>query len=545
MWAAGVFLIVLGLLVGWSLHLTHGRFAYVLDDGAIHISVARTLARHLTWGVQAGRFESASSSPIWTVLVAITTLVPGGTTFGPLVLNVLAGLGALWVFGRAQDVIDPGPRRRLDVVAVGVLVAVLLFLPSLAMTGMEHILHLALAVAVVWLFHRRTLHEGTAQPWVPYALLALAVLVRFESLFLAVGIGVALLAGAWRPLSVSEPAPWRSRFRQATLVGLAAAVPFAAFAVFNVAMGGELLPNSVVAKTILGHGLGGQKGVRGYAERLTADSLIPVLVLLALGYLVLVAAGGLVGERRRRAIFPSMAFVVTVALHMGFAQVGWFERYQAYLIGIGLLAALSIASAVVPPNARVVVPALLCFAILLAPVKWQLLLDTPKSSDNTYRQRYQAGRLLERYYRGQPVATGELGYISLFHEGSVTDLFGLGDTEVLKARVHNRDTKGFWADLARRRGFRVAALYPSTLLFHTPDPWILVATWHLNEKRVTAYESDFQFWATTPGEVDLLKAHLKAFESSLPPGVTTTYNPLAELRRNRVRAAERGQKPGG
>jgi hypothetical protein len=88
-------------------------------------------------------------------------------------------------------------------------------------------------------------------------------------------------------------------------------------------------------------------------------------------------------------------------------------------------------------------------------------------------------------------------------------------------------------------------MYPSTLLFNTPDNWILVATWHLNEKRITAYESEFQFWATTPDEVDPLKAHLEAFTPSLARGVTTTYNPFAELRRDQVRATLRNSRPGG
>ena len=374
--------------------------------------------------------------------------------------------------------------------------------------------------------------------------LALAVLVRFESLFVAVGIGVALLAGAWRPLAVAEPARWRERLGQAVLVGVVAAVPFVAFSVFNLALGGELLPNSVIAKTTLGQGLSGQPGLRGYADRLTTDPLLAGLVVLALGYLVLAATGGVAGERQRRAIFPSVAFVVAVALHVGVAQIGWFERYQAYLVGLGLLTALSIAAAVVPRERRTIVPALLCLAVLLSPVKWQLLIDTPTSSDNTYRQRYQAGKFLERYYDGAPVATGELGYISLFHEGKVTDLYGLGDHEVLEARSKNRDTKAYWAELARRRGFKVAAVYPSTLFLDTPDEWILVGTWKLKEKRITAFDSDFQFWATTPEEVAPLKAHLESFEPSLPKEVTTSYNPLAELRRDQL-LRERAGKPGG
>ena len=90
---------------------------------------------------------------------------------------------------------------------------------------------------------------------------------------------------------------------------------------------------------------------------------------------------------------------------------------------------------------------------------------------------------------------------------------------------------------------KVVAVYPSTLFVRTPDQWILVGTWKLNEKRITAFDSDFQFWATTPEAVDPLQAHLKAFESSLPPGVTTSYNMFADLLRDKLLRDQ--QKPGG
>ena len=56
-----------------------------------------------------------------------------------------------------------------------------------------------------------------------------------------------------------------------------------------------------------------------------------------------------------------------------------------------------------------------------------LTIATPLASSNTYRQRYQIGKFFENEYNGQPVATGELGYATLFHDGTVIDLLGLGE----------------------------------------------------------------------------------------------------------------------
>jgi hypothetical protein len=158
-----------------------------------------------------------------------------------------------------------------------------------------------------------------------------------------------------------------------------------------------------------------------------------------------------------------------------------------------------------------------------------LLLEVPLAVDNTYRQRYQAAQFLSTYYDGVPIATGELGYISLEHEGRIIDVLGLGSFEVLQARLDGEDGPEFWAELIEREGVRVAVLYPSTLGFDSPEDWIWVGAWDLGQRKVTAFESVIQIWATDPTEVAPLKQHLEEYESRLPAGVTTTFNELAEL----------------
>ena len=94
--------------------------------------------------------------------------------------------------------------------------------------------------------------------------------------------------------------------------------------------------------------------------------------------------------------------------------------------------------------------------LVLAPAKLRLLWHTPVATEDTYLQRYQAGLFLAHYYNHQPVATGELGYISYFHQGPITDFFGLGDHEVLTALLRGNGNAGYWADLLHppRRPYR-------------------------------------------------------------------------------------------
>ena len=44
-------------------------FAYGLDDPYIHLALAENLLHHGTWGLVPGVYESASSSPLWTLML--------------------------------------------------------------------------------------------------------------------------------------------------------------------------------------------------------------------------------------------------------------------------------------------------------------------------------------------------------------------------------------------------------------------------------------------------------------------------------------------
>ncbi len=529
-WSASTYLVVTAILLAASLRTTGGRMIYVLDDPAIHQSIATNLAEHGTWGVEPGHFQSASSSPLWTMVLAVVVrILPAGEDAAALALNVVAALAILAFFARVQRSLLPSWRRPLDVLATAVVTVAVLFLPGATFVGMEHLAHLALVLAAVHgLLHPPGPGAGRARRLLPYVLLGLASLARMESAFVALALGTALVATCLPRADGGAVPRWADQLRRVVLIGVASGAPLAAFALFNRAMGQGWLPNSVLAKSAA---LDGQQSGFDLVEilnRLTSDAILGFLAVVCV---LLVVVGW---PQRRRWLVPSATAAGTILLHVVLADVGWFERYQVYLIGLATYAVAMAARDLLPAasTGRRLAPLLLLPVLLLSAVKVDLTVNVPRGVDDTFEQRYQAARFLQRYYDGRPVATGELGYISLLHEGPVTDLFGLGDYEVLEARrrLDGRPGKDYWLDLGRRRGFPVAAVYPSTLFFDTPDEWILVGTWSLPRKAITAYEETFQFWATSPEEVAPLQAHLREFATELPAGVTFALNPLADVR---------------
>lgn len=539
-WAVGAYAVVTAVIVAASLRVSDGRLVYVLDDPAIHLAIARNLAEHGTWGVVPGHFESASSSPVWTmVLAAGVAIVPAGEEALALVLNVVAGVAVLALLARAQTVLRPSLRRPLDALATAVIAVVVLFLPAAAMVGMEHVLHLALLLVAVPLLLRTTPAPSRARAVLPYVLIAVATLTRLETAFVAAGLGAAIVLEAL-PWGREAALPWRPAARRVVALGLASGLPLLAYGLVNKAMGQDLLPSSVAAKSEALNGSDRFPEPREVMERLTLDPLLAVLV----GVCIVLA---IVGWRTRaRWATLGAAVAITAGLHVTFAQVGWYERYQLYLIGLALLA-LAWAGRDLPASFRAqrphLVPLLVLVLLLTTTTKVSLTVEVPRGVADTYEQRYQAARFLERYYDGEPVATGELGYISLFHEGPITDFYGLGDHEVLVARRDIRDPAErtvFWNELVQRRGVKVAAIYPTNLLFEVPPEWILVGTWTLSREPLTAYDERFQFFATTPSEVAPLTSYLEEFADELPGAVRLEINELAGYRAAQLEAEGAG-----
>lgn len=529
-YGAASYLVVTAVVLARALRRSDGHLVYVIDDPAIHLSIARNLAEHGTWGVVPGHFESASSSPVWTVLVsAWLELVPGPDAVAPLVLNVAAGLVVIALLGSGQRIVAPSWRRPFDVAAVAILVTIVLFLPGLAMTGMEHTLHIALVLGAVVLAHRSTTgRTGPGPVWLPYALLAVATLTRFETVFVALGLALALFlaprAGAGR-IGVDDPV---GRVRRPVLVLASSAVPLGAFAAFNRLMGQEWLPNSVMAKAAVGTSPSGL--VWEVLDRFDADTLVACLAAVAVVALV-------VNQRRWASwSFPAIVVVVAIGLHMVFARVGWYERYQAYLIALGTYFVIELMGAELPalrlpPAHAVTACGVAVVALLLAGDKPQATVEADRAVGETFDQRYQAARFLARYYDGRPIATGELGYISLQHEGPITDVLGLGDHEVLEEwqRADGPPGAAYWEELVRRRGVDVVAVYPDTLDGAEPDSWVQVGQWQLDRSVTTAPSEYFRFYATNPEAVGPLREHLAEFEDELPGRVATRLNPYAEM----------------
>jgi hypothetical protein len=517
-----VTLAVSAVFVVLSLARNDGRLAFAFDDAAIHFSLVDNLAFHGTWGVVPGHYVSASSAPGWDLLLVVPTrIAPWALGALALLVNVTAAIWVVWLLVREQTFLRTEKRRPLAFVLIAVVVIVALLLPTLAMVGMEHTLHIALVLQALVLLRRVLEGRSHRRETAAYlGLLLLAGMFRFESLFVAAGAAVALLAVSSHRLASSGSLSRRDATRLAGLSLIAAGAPLVVYGIVNKAFGQTFLPVSISSKAARNdlHRIGPFRTPAGVIDALTTDPLLLFLVLGVAAYLVVAWCGG-----PRRNFGLGLTFVVAAVLHAALSEMGQFDRYQTYLVAIGVFVGLLILGEVVPAPLRMGVTGFLVVAIIaLASPKIGTAWDTPRATSNTYRQRYQMGLFFEKYYKDQPVATGELGYISYFHDGPVTDLLALGDPVVLdEFQAHGEHlSQEFIERIVRKRGVKAIAVYPQTVLFSVPPSWQFGGRWTLDEKNVTAFAPEVDFWAPNEESLEKLVRSLDEFKSELPTSVT-------------------------
>jgi hypothetical protein len=504
------------ILVWLSLGLNQGHLAYALDDPYIHMAMAKNAALHGVWGVTRDAFSSTSSSPLWTALLALIYAVAGVNEVAPFLLNLVAGSLTIVV---AERLVRRGGGHPAWTCAVLLVVVFGGALPTLTLTGMEHTLHalvtLAFAAAAA-----AVIAAGGPARWTSVlglaGLAAALTAVRYEGLF-AVAVVVILFAFTRRLLA-------------AAIVGAAGLAPPLAYGAWAAMNGWYFLPNSVLLK-----GNVPEAGFVGVAKVLVwwnAANALPanphVLVLVTASLVAVLCLPASRGASWR--VTLNVLVVASTMLHLQFAKTGWFFRYEAYLLVLGIAVLGATAAPWVgmltrPRLAQAGRPRLaagaLLVVILAAPLSVRAvraLQAAPQATRITYEQQYQLGRFLDRFYRGSVVAVNDIGAMTFLADIRVLDLVGLATMEVAAERRGGRFDHHRIDVLSQQHGVEIAIVYDSWLLANggIPSSWRKAGEW-----TGSAPDSTVAFYAVgAPGEAGRLEANLAAFLPDLPPAVT-------------------------
>ncbi len=514
-----------------------GIFVYALDDPYIHLAIAKNFALHGVWGITSREFTSASSSPLWTALLALGLKISGPNlstgSLWPLVLTSLSAVLLIWALWREA-------LRYLSPVASALIMVVVVMatpIPTLIVSGQEHILH-CVVIFLLILGYAKVLacpETISRKNWrLLLFLTSTAVLIRYESLFLTAVFGLLLLG--------------QKRFREAFLfVGVAAAPAFI-FGILSMMQGWPPVPNSIWLKANTSHPL---LAVATYQQlwNRVPEVIFCLFVVIGTGFWLHLKSrihtnrpftNNLTeAELKARCVLLAGLFL----LHLALARVGWLFRYEAYLLFASSLVFLPLLSKIsLRPQSgqfRQWIAGFLLGAFFLNFVTQRTIAsleDTPDALKNIRDQQWQMARFFEEEFPNSSLALNDIGAVSYLRESQVLDLFGLANLEVATARRNGLYGFKVMEAIASNRNVEYIAICPlwfdsvnlgqpiesfgrtakgskKQISSEIPRNWIRCADWELEK---AYFDPNVSFYATSPQSAEKLRAAMREFAVSLP-----------------------------
>jgi hypothetical protein len=521
--ASGVLLLTVFGLYFLIRRATGGLFMYPIDDSFIHMVVARNLAFQGNWGIAGHEFASASSSILYTLILAGLFKIFSVNIWISLAVNIISGVALLAAIQRWLEKEDIKPRGQLLIL---IMVIVLTPLPIIIISGMEHTLQCLFAFLFVFYFSDAMAAlergEGTRAdlPWKVYLYGFLVCFIRYEGLFL---VGVACLVLLYN-----------RRVGIAFKLGILSFIPLLCFGVYSLLKGSYFLPNSVLLKADgLQFSLYGVARFFGriFIKKLNITLSFPaevvqhLLILLPLAYLML----GKRIQQSQRYGYILFLLAVCCLLQISLAGIGWFYRYEAYLVlcSVVILCVLGykykvdiVSRMKRHPLASGFVVALLVLPLLLRTGEacWM----APKACANIYDQQYQMAQFLARYYDNTVVAVNDIGAVSYYKRERNLDLFGLANIKVARRKKNNDCTPGFLDSLSRAEGAKIAVIFDSWFSDSLLHRWDKIASWKI-PNNVICGDSVVSFYAIDSSESGGLRRALLEYAPRLPSGVEVKY----------------------
>ncbi|MEO8529881.1 MAG: hypothetical protein ABI459_01545 [Deltaproteobacteria bacterium] len=498
-----VSLAMFAILQIMALRATGGVFEYPLDDVYIHLAIANSIARG-EYGINPGEYASAASSIIYPVILAPFSGL-GIERFMPLVVNMLALIGIAITWAKIVTRMVPNTALAVGLVGLGPLA---LNFAGVAMTGMEHALHVWASLVIVLGLLRLTAGERTT--WGFFAAVILAPLIRFE------GMALALVACTIYGIYGSKS--------RALLLAVAVIAPVAAFIAFLTAHDIGPLPTSVLAK----------QSLAGFGEFSLFDRMVITLIKAlqySTAYVALIASAvllfiSLVGFRTKR---ESVGWIALIGSGCGFAHLlfggfGWAFRYEAYVMAVLAATWVAIWTTLMPDRPLRSLLVLSFFAVPLYTYQTKVPRFAPNSARAIHLQQEQMARFAQDFLKA-PVAVNDIGRVAWRNPNYVLDLYGLASRQALALRQDETSSQGWAGPLAQAKGVEAALVYDFVFPHAFPATWTKVATLESEKDMGWIVMREVDIYATSPAYVDKVRSALLAMSGSLPEGAKLVFLP--------------------
>ncbi|MGM0595816.1 MAG: hypothetical protein ACQES9_02135 [Myxococcota bacterium] len=414
-------------------YYNQGFFTYVLDDTYIHLSLARNLIDNFTWGINPHVFGSSSSSPLYTLILSFFYLIFPEHHLYPLIINYLAGSVFLLIFFNFLRTFF----TKFKSLFLLLFISFVLPLLPLAFTGMEHIIHLLIIFLFIQEFVKNKNNSElpkiddsdkqinyNSQP-INGKLLFLSFIstgLRYESLFFTFIFSLLLIIKY-------------KKFKYSLYFISSLTIPII-YGIISVYKGWYFLPSSILIKSTL---FSNHPDISFFSRAFIKLFKNPVLSSLFFLNSMVVFKNYL-----QRSFFSdnniiSLLFIGNLLTHLQFAQTGWFYRYEAYLVIMGITAVilhLDVLKINHSLQEKITTSIITIFLLLTLMIRGGLShTEVKTASHNIFSQQIQISHYLEKFYPYTKVGLNDIGAPSFFSNTEIYDLWGIGSFEISKEKI--------------------------------------------------------------------------------------------------------------
>jgi len=514
-----IFLSYLFFLLNSGYKLNDKKFSYPIDDVYIHMAIAKNFALDGVWGVDKYEFSSATSAPLWTLLISIIYFLFGTNEFTPLILNILLGIILIFTIYFIL-------KKFLSSNIASMITLLIIFIAplfTLIIGGMEHVLHSLVSLIFIFL-STKILTEKKYSRTKNIALLWMAPLLtitRYESIFLVAVVCLLLVL--------------RRRFFYSFALLCTSFFSIGLYGFISIIKGWYFLPNSVLLKGVVPDF--SFFGMIAFIKRghLILSANPHIFILLSSAIILLIINLNKYKNIWNIQTLMLMELVMITISHILFASMGWYYRYETYLIVIGITAISVGLSEYIPNKLRFsfnIISISKCLSIIfllniiLFPYYTrarEAFWITPLAMKNVSDQQYQMGLFLNEFYKNKGIAANDIGAISFLADIKLLDLWGLSSIEIANAKINKTYSTQQIDLLTNQKDISIAVVYEEFYkqIGGLPNSWSKVGEWTISNNVICASPT-ISFYSVKPSETNDLILNLKSFSTHLPVDVIQT-----------------------
>jgi len=295
-------LAVLSALLYLAYAVHYGFLGFPLDDAWIHQTYARHLALYRQLAYNPGEPSVGSTSPLWTLLLAPGYFLPVDHRLWAYLLGGVFLTLTGWTIHRLSNVVFP--KDPVSPLLTGAFCIFEWHLAWAAFSGMETILFVFLSLLAM------ERHLSGERPFVTGLIVGLLTLARPEGTMLFLLLMLDIL---WRREVGKRALAWRKAGIATALLLLGFFLSVAPYVAFNLAITGQVFPNTFYAKQAEYRDIIANLPLWTRWARVVAVTAVGAQVLLIPG--ALYAACKMVKLRRGRALLPLAWWFLLVTVY--------------------------------------------------------------------------------------------------------------------------------------------------------------------------------------------------------------------------------------